>query len=62
MSGDDLDYDALSKYVVVDRVINIEQIISGPKVVDLEPIRRKCLFPSEPQSKYFDVSKNEIIF
>lgn len=55
MSGDDLDYEVLYGTKIVERIIKIEQIISEPEVIELQPKSRKCLFSNEPQSKKFDV-------
>lgn len=55
MSGDDQDYETLQGTLIIERVIKIEQIVSEAEVKELKPKSRKCLFSSEPQSKYFDV-------
>lgn len=55
MTGDSNDYEMLHGTTIIERVIKIDQIISEPEVIQLKPKSRKCLFASEPQSKYFSV-------
>lgn len=61
MSGDGTDFEVLHGTLIVERMTKIDQIISEPKVIKLHPKRRKCLFASEPQSKYFDVTVRTFI-
>lgn len=53
-----MDFEILHGTLIVERVMKIEQIVSEPRVRELKPKSRKCLFSDEPQSKYFDVIKH----
>jgi hypothetical protein len=55
ISGDSNNFEELFGTKIVERIVKVDQIISEPEVRNLKPKSRKCLFPDEPQSKYFDV-------
>jgi hypothetical protein len=55
MTGDDFESETLYGTTIIEQVIRIDQIVSEPELKALKPKSRKCLFPSEPNTKYFNV-------
>lgn len=56
MIGDDFDSETLYNTTIIEQIIRIDQIVSEPELKALKPKSRKCLFPSESNSKYFNVA------
>ena len=48
-------FEVLSKTFIIEMTVRIEEIVADDELKNLKPKSRKCLFYSEPQSKYFDV-------
>lgn len=55
MSGDGKDFEILTGTTIIERSMKLEQINSEKEVRNFNPKSRRCLFPDEPQSKYFGV-------
>lgn len=55
MSGDGKDFEILTGTTIIERSMKLEQIISEKEVRNFNTKSRRCLFPDEPQSKYFSV-------
>lgn len=55
MSADATDYEDLQGTKIIERTMKIDQIVAEETVIKIKPKSRKCLFESEPRSKYFNV-------
>lgn len=55
MSGDSYDYEIVYGTKLIEKILKVDDVVSDPEVIELNPNSRKCLFTSEPQTQYFDV-------
>jgi hypothetical protein len=66
-SGDDTDFVELGKSTIQERTIKVDEIKADPSIRKFKPKSRKCKFPDEGSSKYYDVSMavnaiNQVIY
>ncbi|KAG5680577.1 hypothetical protein PVAND_010074 [Polypedilum vanderplanki] len=54
-SGDNLDYVILTHSLILERNIIVDEIRADPKIRNFAPRGRKCKFPDEYNSKYYNV-------
>lgn len=60
MSGDSYDYEVVYGTKIIEKVLKVDDMVSDVEVIELNPKSRKCLFKTEPQTNYFDVSNYSI--